>query len=376
MLRRLAIPLALAAVACGTRLSSLEHKSDSAGGGSSDATAAGGTASFAFTASYQQAPVDVILIRDQATHGYPIDDRITEAAPVLAALLWNLHDVHVGVFDDVFQPPQPGAAPPAGGTPQPTTATPIVDPKVATPVLDPSSLSAIDFSNALAARIAAAGNRGGDYLPASVLMAIQAESQKAGGGLVAGLLRPGAFVAVILMGATLDPADPYDASDVLTAFQALGPNLMVSALTLDNGGCTVVDTTPPVVINPNHQPQRNLEMKLQKATLGRFASVCANITYSLFMTDVVTNGTGTNYFSVALPQPVDGSTIAITANGVPVPDFRYLAGSTNLDVSTIIANGENFTVTAAPAGAQPAVTTGTAPNVDNVPQVSGTPAAQ
>ena len=79
-------------------------------------------------------------------------------------------------------------------------------------------------------------------------------------------------------------------------------------------GCAFAGVDPPRETNPKHDPQRNLEIKLQELTGGIFGSICAK-TYALFMDDFANLGTGTAYFPVTLPAAVKAETIQIVGSG-------------------------------------------------------------
>ncbi len=338
------------------------------GGSKASATAAAADASaasamtFKFTAAYQQRPIDVFVIRDGNTRADPMDRHLQAAAPVLGARLWNLGDVHVGVFDHYYVDNDPNDA-----NVPPPTATPIATGDTQNLVLKAEELGAAQFSDALELRLDTAGSRGGTPLPASVLLAALTESQRDGGGNVAGLFRPEAFWAVLYVGATENPADPFDADDVMTAMKDHVNGFSVSTLAPDRAGCTFVGLDPPKETNPKHAPQRNLEIKLQELTGGLFGSICEK-TFALFMDDFASLGTGTAYFPVTLPAAVKPETIHVYGTGnVEVKEFRYVPGSTMLEVSTKIEPGEAFQISAVPLTPVAAPVVGADPG-DNVPQ--------
>ena len=84
-------------------------------------------------------------------------------------------------------------------------------------LLKAEELGAAEFGDALELRLDLAGSRGGTPLPASVLLAAQTESKRRRRRQRAGLFRPKAFWAVLYISDSENPADPFDAQDVLTA---------------------------------------------------------------------------------------------------------------------------------------------------------------
>ena len=340
-------------VGCGA-VNSLKHKKG--GGDSASATKApspGGDAaqtsgpslSLKLTASYKVRPVDVLVVRDGSSHGQPMDSRIQSALPVLSARLWNLattvSTLHVAVLDHYFGPDNQDPT-----KPQIKTAKPIIDPNRSAQVLWAESTSAVDFSAAMLARVDIAGTRGGNARPASVLKAAYDESRTPNGGDMGSLMRPDAFWSILYIGTELNPDDPLDQTDIASALKDHTAGYQISALAIDKAGCSFAGTNKPQQANDKNLPQRNLEVKLQEMTNGIFGSVCAE-TYSLFMDDFVQNGTGSQYFPVDLPSAVQASSIKIfMADGSPVKDFSYVAGTRQIQVSTLIPNGQTYTIQA------------------------------
>jgi hypothetical protein len=305
-----------------------------------------------------------------------------DSLPLLSARLWNLASVvgsvHIGIFDQYYdpnnqnnsnQPNQP--PPPKTGTPIIASTDPTVDPTKGL-VLFAESMTAEDLDTSLEARVAMAGTRGGDPRPATVFLTALNESTVAStAAVLPGLFRPEATWVVLYIGATLDPDDPNDADDVAAAVKSHATGFLVSALTLDKASCTFEGITPPQETNKNGEPQRNLEMKLAELTGGAVGSFCPK-TYSLFMDDFASQGTGTEYFPVTLPASVQASSIQISADGVPIKSFSYIPGTTTLMVSTLIQPGESFSVTAVPDTPLPAAVVSTDPGDPNVPEAGNT----
>ena len=311
-----------------------------------DATQAAGPAvNLNLKASYQTRPVDVLIVRDGDSHGQPMDSRIKAALPVLSARLWNLatsaSTMHVAVLDHYFGPENQDP-----NKPQIKTATPIKDPKKPDLVLAAENIPMADFSAALLARVSIAGSRGGSARPASVLKAAYDEARSPNGGDMGGLMRPEAFWSVLYIGSVLNPDDPLDQSDIAAVLKDHAGGYRISALTIDKAGCSFAGLDHPQQANSKNLPQRNLEAKMQEMTGGVFGSVCAE-TYSLFMDDFVKQGTGSQYFSVDLPMPLQASSIKIFSDqGAPVKEFSYVQGSKQIQVSTLIANGQSFVIRA------------------------------
>jgi len=340
-------------VSCGS-VKSFKHKRSADNGGTAapavastgDANQGGGPAiNLNLTASYQTRPVDLLIVRDGDSHGQPMDSRIKAALPVLSARLWNLtasvSTLHVAVLDHYFdaynQDPK---------NPQIKTATPIKDPKKPDLVLAAENIPAAEFSAAILSRVSIAGSRGGSARPASVLKAAFDEARLPNGGDMGGLMRPEAFWSVLYIGSELNPDDPLDQSDVAALLKDHAAGYRISALTIDKAGCSFAGVDRPQQANSKNQPQRNLEAKMQEMTGGVFGSVCAE-TYSLFMDDFVKQGTGTQYFSVDLPTPLQASSIKIfSAQGAPVKEFSYVPGAKQIQVSTLIASGQSFVIRA------------------------------
>lgn len=338
-----------------------DESSDNADATENAGPAAEGTR-FSFTATYQPRPIDVIIIRDGQSHQDPIGRRLDAAAPVLSARLWNLGNVHVGVFDHNFRDDNPNddQVPPANGAP--IIGQLLTD----QPFLAADQNSAEAFGDALEERLAIAGTRGGTPMPASSLLSV-ADAVQAGS--LSGLFRPDAFWAVLYVGATDNPPDPFDAQDVLGRLGSHPNGFAVSALTPEKTGCQFQGLQDVRETNPNDDPQRNLEIKLQEATKGVFGSVCLK-TYALFMDDFTQFGTGTAYFPVTLPVAVKPETIRIFGPGqVEVKEFRYVPNTTNLEVSTKIEPGEAFEVLAVPLVPFADAYVGTDPG-DDVPGAS------
>ncbi len=322
--------------------------------------------SFAFTAEYKPRAVDVVVIVDgnARSNGY-FAPRLTAALPLLSARLWNLAStvgsVHVAVLDHFFfdnnlkddiVPPNPAA--------------PLVDPSSKDKVLKVEAMDSAAFDAAFEARFALTGNRGGTPAPASVLAAVATEAAKAKDSEVDGLLRKDAFLAVLMVGGSLNPSDALDASDVLAAYSGKAGNMAISTLAPDKAGCTIADSDPPVETNPTKAPQRNLEIKLQEATGGIFGSVCEK-TYTLFMDDFVTKATGTEFFPITLPAGIDSVVQIATDSGVEIKDYRFVKGAPVIEVSTRIAPGAKFSVKAVLVGSAPK-TVASASEGDDVPQ--------
>ena len=364
----------LVAAGCGSgALSRLVHHHHS--GGSSPVAGvlgnnnASGLTSYQFTANYHPRPVDVIIIRDGASHDNPIDGLLTKAIPVLSARLWDLAStvgsVHVAVYDEFFDRDNPGNDHDSRSPIDP--GAPITDAKNPSPSLMAETMSATDFGQSLADRIDAAGGRGGNAQPASVLLAAQAVSSGPS-PKVTGIFRNDAFWSVLYISATHNPNDPNAPQDVISKLGGHAAGFEVSTLAIEGTGCMFASENPPESANPDNERQRLLEIKLQQLTGGVFASVCS-ATYSLFMDDFARHGTGTQYFAQTLPTPVQAASIQITGlNGVEIKDFRYTPGSTVLDVSTHIPSGQAFTVHAIPDSTPSKPVVSTAPGDPAVPQ--------
>ena len=375
--------LALSSVlaACGgmsslTKSSSRGSNSASAGADQvaqvAAAVAPGSSVNLTVTASYSPRPVDVIIIRGGRSHDYFVSQRLDQAAPVLSARLFNLGltvgNVHLGIFDQVYGPND------VDQSKKPLTTTlPINGPHDPARILLSEGLAAKDFDLSLRERLSLAGSRGGRDAPASVLKALVDESQKPGGGNVAGLLRPDAFWAVLLIAGDLNPLDPLDTADIIAATKSHKAGMAISTLAVDRGGCTFADSKPPQPANPNNDPQRNLEIKLQELTGGVFGSACAS-TYSLFMDDFAQKATGSQYFAIPLANALVPSSVKITGPGnVPVLDYRYVPGTTTLEVSTQITPGMLFSVSAVADVTPPAAVVSTAPGDPAVPTARPNP---
>jgi hypothetical protein len=334
-----------------------------------------------FVADYTTTGVDVLVIGDGSYNAGEIQRRISTAIPALSNHLWNLASsvgsVHVAVLDrDMGYGNDFDGNGGNGGGDDPSAAPIVGEKSPKNAVLAAESMPATDFADALNERLSAMGRRGGNSAPRAVLAAALAESKKPSGGRLSGLFREDAFLAVVMLNGTIADPDPNARPDsVVKQLNARSSGWAASALGIDDPDCMVVGTQPPQPISgfnngggfnngdgfnddgqnggdqngnggatPPPSPKFvDQALYLAKRTGGAVGSYCKDATYVGFIDDVVTKGTGTEYFRITLDKPIKAIN-GIVSGGVEVKQYRFLPGSKTLEVSRRIKSGDAFTV--------------------------------
>ena len=372
--RMVALSIAVSVTSCGMDKTLGPKNKDSNDSSAPAAVVApvSGPKVYELVADYKRKPVTVLIIRDLATRSAPYSSRLASSIPILTSKLWNLASitgsVQVAMFDHAYVDLNA-----TDNVTAPINASPIVttiEPKIS---LNAEEMDNNLFHTKFVERFAVTTDRPAtstgavrsDPQTGTVLANILEEAKKENGGLLGGLLAPDRFVAVLYL-SVLPTADAFEMADIMALAADRVGNFSVSALVADKGGCTVAGTSNPVVeTNRNKLPMRNLEIKLQEATGGIFGSIC-DLAYVNTFEAFVNKGTGSEYFPVKLGGKVDSITSIIGEGGTPITEYRFKKGSDTVEISTKIASGQRFTVTAV-VEALPGETIVGSPVTDKVP---------